>query len=244
MLINTKALVLKSVPFKESDLIVTLFTERLGKTTVLVKGAKKMKSRLSHSIQVFTIGHYTFYKKNNNLPILRQGDVVLAHKNPSLNFGILSASYYVCEFINFFMPENEPNPKFFNLAAKTMHLLTSRSKEALLILAGFKIKSMALMGYAPCLTECVLCGQSKDDYIFSISQGGLVCDGCLPHKNKFITKRQRFLMLLLLRTTFEEILKADIQEKEIKQMNIIFNKYIQYYSDGHIFKSEQVFQKI
>ncbi|WP_353894361.1 DNA repair protein RecO [Proteinivorax hydrogeniformans] len=244
MLVNTKALVLKSIPFKESDLIVTLFTQKFGKINVLVKGAKKMKSKLSYSVQMFTFGDYLLYKKNNNLPILRQGDVDLTFKNHSFDLGVLSAAYYICEFVNFFMLENEHNQKLFRLTEKTMRMLTTHKEKSKTILATFKIKAMALMGYSPYLTGCVLCGEKNENYIFSVPQGGLVCESCLPYKNKFISKRHRLLMLFVLRTTFEEILNTEVKDSEVKYLNKVLNKYIQFYSDGHIFKSEQIFQKL
>ena len=53
VIINTQGIVLKSVPYKENDLILTIFSRKLGKVSVIARGAKKSKS----SLLVF----YSFY---------------------------------------------------------------------------------------------------------------------------------------------------------------------------------------
>lgn len=40
---KSKAIVIKTLDFKESDKIIWLFTEKLGKISVIAKGAKKVK---------------------------------------------------------------------------------------------------------------------------------------------------------------------------------------------------------
>ena len=41
VIINTQGIVLKSVPYKENDLILTVFSRKLGKIAVIARGAKK-----------------------------------------------------------------------------------------------------------------------------------------------------------------------------------------------------------
>ena len=46
VILNTQGIVLKSVTYKENDLILTIYTRKLGKIAAIARGAKKSKSSL------------------------------------------------------------------------------------------------------------------------------------------------------------------------------------------------------
>ncbi|MDX1590931.1 MAG: DNA repair protein RecO, partial [Balneolaceae bacterium] len=47
MIVKTEAIVLRSINFQETSLIVTLFTRKHGKVAVIAKGARRPKSKLA-----------------------------------------------------------------------------------------------------------------------------------------------------------------------------------------------------
>ena len=49
IILNTQGIVLKAVRYKENDVILTLFTRKLGKVSAIAKGAKRNKSSLLSS---------------------------------------------------------------------------------------------------------------------------------------------------------------------------------------------------
>ena len=51
VILNTQGIVLKSVTYKENDLILTIYTRKLGKISAIARGAKKSKSSLLSSSQ-------------------------------------------------------------------------------------------------------------------------------------------------------------------------------------------------
>ncbi|MDO7202942.1 DNA repair protein RecO [Paraclostridium bifermentans] len=54
IIVNTQGIVLRSARYKENDLILTIFTRKLGKISAIAKGAKRNKSSLLSSSQVFS----------------------------------------------------------------------------------------------------------------------------------------------------------------------------------------------
>ncbi|QNO13550.1 DNA repair protein RecO [Alkalicella caledoniensis] len=240
MLYKTKGIVLKSFPFSEADTIVTIFTKENGKIEMLAKGAKKLKSRLSSSVQPFTLGEYTYYQKNNNLPLLRQADVLDHYKNLMKSLSLTFSTYYICELLDFFLPSAQEQSKVFDLTAKTLDYLNRYPDNHSVILSAFKIKAMALLGYSPQLASCVHCGRGHSDnkFIFSIKDGGIICRNCIPQKTAFLAKKEIYLLLLLLKSTFEDILKIDISINDLTVVDSILVRYIKYHCDGRTFKSE------
>lgn len=75
IIFNTQGIVLKSVRYEENDIILTLFTRKLGKIAVLAKGAKKNKSSLLSSSQLFSYSNYTLKKQGNKYRV-SQSDII------------------------------------------------------------------------------------------------------------------------------------------------------------------------
>lgn len=64
MLYRLEGIVIRSMDYGEGNKIITLCTESGGKIGVLVRGAKKPKSRHAGLTQVFTHGEYVFFSKS------------------------------------------------------------------------------------------------------------------------------------------------------------------------------------
>ena len=72
IIINTQGIVLKSVTYKENDLILTIFTRKLGKISAIARGAKKSKSTLLSSSQIFAYANFTLKKEGNMYRVKRK----------------------------------------------------------------------------------------------------------------------------------------------------------------------------
>lgn len=55
IILNTQGIVLKAIRYKESDIILTLFTRKLGKVSAIAKGAKKIRALCFHHHSYFLI---------------------------------------------------------------------------------------------------------------------------------------------------------------------------------------------
>ncbi len=246
MINRSEGIVLKSFSYDEADVIARIFTKKQGKIDVLAKGAKKMKSRLSSSIQVFTLGEFSYYQKNNNLAILQQSEIVKSYKNIVSNLDLTFMVYYICEFLDYFLADYQEQSKVFDLTAKTLDFLNNYDDSSQAIFMAFKIKAMALLGYSPNLTNCITCGKdhSHDHFIFSIKEGGLICSTCLPNNKTFLHKKEILLLLFLLKSTYEEILRVSISPQDLKTVEVIVSKYILHHTEGHVFKSEGLLKNL
>ena len=77
MILTTKAIVLDSIPYQDSSLIIRLFTESVGKIYIIVKGAKKRKNNISLITEPGNIISITLnYKSTKNLQVPSEIDLV------------------------------------------------------------------------------------------------------------------------------------------------------------------------
>ena len=76
MLIATNAIVLKRIPYGDTGIIFRVFTEELGKVSVLAKGAWKPKNAAGPLLEPINHLHIQFYNKNTrNIQILKDADL-------------------------------------------------------------------------------------------------------------------------------------------------------------------------
>ena len=75
VIVNTQGIVLRAVKYKENDLILTIFTRKLGKISAIAKGARRTKSALLSSCQVFAYSTFTL-KKQGSMYSVTQTEII------------------------------------------------------------------------------------------------------------------------------------------------------------------------
>ena len=61
MLTEVKGLVIRSVDVRDSDRLVTIFTEEKGVVSAIARGARSLKSRKMSSTMQFCYGNFVLY---------------------------------------------------------------------------------------------------------------------------------------------------------------------------------------
>lgn len=61
---KTDAIVLKTVEWSETSLVVTLFTKDFGKISAIAKGARRLKSPFESALDLLSLSSVVFLKKS------------------------------------------------------------------------------------------------------------------------------------------------------------------------------------
>ena len=121
---KTEALVLKTMPFRSSSLIVTFFTPNLGKVRGVVKGVHREGEIRQAGFELFTHAEYIFYeKKHSDLHLISEASILDSHHalRDRLD-GIAYASYF-CELVDELTEVQDPHPRIFDLLKESFHFL-------------------------------------------------------------------------------------------------------------------------
>ena len=62
-LITVKGLVIRTTDVRESDRLITIFTEEMGVISAMAKGARSLKSRQMSSTMQFCYASFVLYRK-------------------------------------------------------------------------------------------------------------------------------------------------------------------------------------
>jgi DNA repair protein RecO (recombination protein O) len=175
---RTEALVLKTMPFRSSSLIVTFFTPQLGKVRGVVKGVHREGEIRQAGFELFTHAEYLFYeKKRSDLHLISEASILESHHalRDRLD-GIAYASYF-CELVDELTEVQDPHPEIFELLKQSFHFLPVIPPPK--IETVFVTQLLREMGWLPFLESCLECGAKPlEKGFFSIRHGALICERC------------------------------------------------------------------
>src|SRR5437763_6405069 len=113
---QSEALILRTYPFHEADLLVTLFTRSEGKVRGVAKAAKKSKRRFGGALEPLT--HVTAHweeKEKQELVRLDSCDIISSPLTTEVTYPRVVALSYVAEVIDQLLPDREPSDDILRL---------------------------------------------------------------------------------------------------------------------------------
>lgn len=261
---KTEAIVIKATNLREADKIITFFSQDYGKIQGIARGIRKIKTRYSGKLELFTRVKVIFFQKAETLeggglhgshPLLRitQVDVVETLAALHTDFNKIVGASYIAEFLNKVFEEyDHTHPEVYALVCETLRTLAG-ADQIRNILPAFEIKLLAHLGYAPVLDHCANCGERKLDAPpaatgqlgFSSAAGGVLCARCKPLKKESLTVTAQALHTLqqLSVTKMAQIPAVPLPKEQYQQIKIILTNHFQYYL-GLSLKTETFVQKL
>lgn len=235
MYLNTKGIIIKIRDFSENDLLIDIFTLKSGKVTVIAKGAKNSKSKISSVSNLFIYGDFNLYigKKWNRINSVQ---VIESFYYIREDIEKLAYGSYFLEVVGASIIEKRVDREIFILLLKTLDYL--KNDKYLFLKVLFEFKLLTYLGYSPILDHCSSCGKKLTNNIsFSVYHGGVLCGKCKNKKSLNISNKLLKILQYFQITKFEEVLKIEINELFLKKIDIIMYKYLIYYLDKNNFKS-------
>lgn len=156
---QSEALILRTYPFHEADLLVTFFTRSEGKVRGVAKAAKRSRKRFGGALEPLThvIAHWED-KEKQELARLDSCDIISSPLTAEVSYPRLVALSYVAEVIDQLLPDREPSDEIFRLTLAVVRQVKPDS--IWMPLTYFDLWIVRLIGLLPELNECVVCGDT------------------------------------------------------------------------------------
>ena len=178
MHITTKALVLRGVDYKESDKVLTLFTQEMGKITASARGCRKKGSSIAAGCQLLCWSEMVLYEYQGRWAV-KEASTEREFRGVREDLEKLALACYLAEVTEVLALEDMPSPELLSLMLNSLHALEALKKPQSLIKAAFELKAMCLAGYEPLLDGCAVCGSEiAEDPRFHLREGVLHCAPC------------------------------------------------------------------
>ena len=173
---ESEAIVLRTYPLREADLLVTLFTRAEGKVRGVARSAKKSKRRFGGALEPLTYVR-AFYedRERQELARLDSCEVLESPLATEVSYPRAVALAHVAELLDELLPDREANDAIFRLTLSVLHVL--QGPDIWMPITYFDLWVTRLVGFLPELTECVVCGRELNGsraYFHALADG-LMC---------------------------------------------------------------------
>ena len=178
MLSEVKGIVIRSVDIKESDRLVTIFTEEMGTITALARGARSLKSRKMSSTMQFCYGRFLLYGTGDKLWV-KEAELIESFFGISRSIEGLALAGYIAEILCD-VTVSEPDSELLRLSLNSLYAISSGKYELNKVKAVFEIRAASILGFMPDVHTCAYCGapSASGEYIFDIMGGEIECVEC------------------------------------------------------------------
>ncbi|MFD0586743.1 DNA repair protein RecO [Paenibacillus sp. GCM10027627] len=176
MLHRVEGIVIRSMDYGENNKIVTLLTRTNGKAGVLIRGAKKVKSRHGAMSQPFTYGEFQYFR-SHGLGTLNHGEIIESHHDLRMHLDLSAYASYAAELTDRTLQEDEPSSFYFE-QLKACFTAFKEGKDPQIVSHVYEMRILDLAGYLPELDECIGCGNRVAPFRLSPHGGGVLCSKC------------------------------------------------------------------
>jgi DNA repair protein RecO (recombination protein O) len=151
----SEAYVLRTYPFRESDLIVSFFTRDQGKLRGVARRARKPKNTFGSGLERLSLVNVSYsQKETRELVNLYSCDLLQSQFNLLTDFDVSVALDFIAEVSDHLLPPHEANERYFRLMATVLDFAHTRSEGALwAAITYFAVWATRLSGFLPDLVS-------------------------------------------------------------------------------------------
>ena len=173
-----RGIVLRETPIGDYDKMMTVLTAEHGKLSVFARGAKRLKSPLFISTQLFAYSEMNLYKTTNTY-YLQSADLIenFYHIRDTLEGTALAG--YIADVAADISVENQDEKELLRLVLNSLHTISLGRKPLPQIKSVFELRVASIAGFMPNLVACAGCGNSDlETYYFDVTSGVFRCEEC------------------------------------------------------------------
>jgi DNA repair protein RecO (recombination protein O) len=180
-LARTAAVVIGSFPLGESDRAVTFYSRELGKVRGVAKAARRMKSRFSGALELFTQGELVLFDTGrSDLVRIDHFDVGHPFHRVRSDLERLGQASWMVECVTRLTADHDRHPALYSLLVRGLRAM-EQSPAPAWIAVCFAARCLDALGHRPRLDRCTECARPYPFPRARLDEGGLVCDTCAAH---------------------------------------------------------------
>lgn len=240
MILRTEAVVLDTLRYGETSLIVGLFTRTQGRVSVLAKGVRGPKSRLSGVLQAGNCIEVVYgYKGGRSLQTLREAAFTFRFDPVRDELRRRMVRMRMLELVRALLPEGQAHPEVFDVLTHTLIAANVTEGDPRAALAFFGMRLAGLMGFGPRFTR---------DAVNAITERGVLhlSDGTITpfaeDSTAIPTSRLRLrAFATFTRTDLETALRVHLEEDDMHAVLALVERYLGYHTqDAYPKRSDEV----
>ncbi|HVU46826.1 MAG TPA: DNA repair protein RecO, partial [Terracidiphilus sp.] len=179
--LSSEAVVLRTWPVHEADLIVSFFTRDYGRVRGVAKSALKSRKRFGGALEPMTVARAWFAERpRQELVRLDQLEIVRSPLSAPVDQARMAALSFYAEVLDECLPEHDPQETVFRLLLSVLEqtaAVQSDTVQPWMALTYFSLWMTRLMGLLPDVAHCMVCHETlhAGEVSFSAYADGLFC---------------------------------------------------------------------
>lgn len=177
---QSEAIVLRTWPFHEADLLVSFFTRDQGKVKGVARSAMKSRKRFGGALEPMTYVRASYAEKpRQELVRLDSFEILKSPLSQPVDYARVAALSFIAEVLEDTLPDHDPQDDAFRLTLAVLeHMQVGR---IWMPVTYFSLWVTRLMGWMPDVAHCLACGRplrGAPAYYHALSDGLF----CAEHK--------------------------------------------------------------
>lgn len=176
---QSEAIVLRTWPFQESDLLVSLLTRDMGKVRGIAKAALKSRKRFGGTLEPMTYVRSAYAEKpRQELVRLEHFEAIVSPLAQPVDYLRAATLAFYAEVLESVLPDHDPQDTVFRLTLAVLE--QTRVDLCWMPLTYFSLWITRLIGWLPEVDRCTECGEPFGDgaYFHPLTDGL----SCARHK--------------------------------------------------------------
>jgi DNA repair protein RecO (recombination protein O) len=174
--LTSEAVVLRTWPVQEADLIVSFFTRDYGRMRGVAKSALKSRKRFGGALEPMTVARAWFAERpRQELVRLDQLEIVRSPLSIPVDHVRMAVLCFFAEVLDEALPERDPQETVFRLLLAVLEQTTV--EQPWMPLTYFSLWMTRLMGLLPDIAHCTVCREPlvASEISFNTLGDGLFC---------------------------------------------------------------------
>ena len=181
---SSPAILLRRIDYGDFDVIITFFTLKRGKLSLIAKSAKKSTRRFAGILELFSVLEVVAGTgRGRGLSVLQEAVLKQPFSAIRADFRKTAYASYWAELIYNWIEENSKQVSLYHLLEHVLTELDSGRTAAAVLNILFQMRFLALSGHRPNLDDCNVCRKElenikQDKIIIDSQRGGILCKNC------------------------------------------------------------------
>ncbi len=233
MLIETRAIVLKSFPYGDTSLITRMYTDEQGKVATLAKGARRPKNNITALLEPLNIVEVSYYYKDGRgIQTLKEanGSVVISRIRENLER--LTIALAVLDILDHTTHEYDPNPILFRLATRTISEMEAISGSGRTLFWFFMLQMAIRTGFKPNLYQCGTGNEPLTSAILDHTSGVLCCPRCLTGGDIRLNSEQLIILRQMNESHIDQLGNLTVRDESALGISQFLVAYLTFHLEG------------
>lgn len=229
MIAKTEAVVLKSIPYSETSLIVSAYSRELGRISLMARGARRPRSKFGSALQTMShIQGVIYYKEGRDIFPLNEASLVHRRRNLVRDLGKIAVGLRVVELVRGLTQEHDSNADIFNLLVQTLDHIDSTHDRVFNVLLYFQLKLATCLGIEPNIDKASV--ESIDREGFLVLGTGEIVKTIAPTAKTASRKALRTFAIVS-RADLDTICRMEIDDRTGREVTALIDAYFRYHFD-------------